>query len=170
MTGRRGTRGEFTAKVPSGDAARWTRVARLRVVLEGRETHEYDVESVRAYRDRLVVKLVGIDDVDQAERLRGADLAVDMADAPPLPEGVYWLDDLVGRTVVNEHDEVLGRVDDVAETAGGEVLVVGGVRGSGDEILIPLVREFVSGIEEGTGRLRVRIPDDLRDLNRHRTT
>jgi 16S rRNA processing protein RimM len=92
-----------------------------------------------------------------------------MAEAPALPEGTYWLDDLVGRTVVDENGEVLGAVEDVAETGGGEVLVVGGLRGGEDEILIPLVREFVAGIEEGTGRVRVRIPDDLRDLNRDRS-
>lgn len=170
MTGRRGTAGEFTARVPSGDAARWTEVTRLRVRFENGESEEYGVESARAYRDRLVVKLDGVDDVEGAERFRGADLCIDFADAPELPEGTYWLDDLLGRTVVDESDEVLGTVDDIAETGGGQVLVVGGRGGDGDEILIPLVRVFVKGIEEDTGRLRVRIPDDLRDLNRDRST
>ena len=166
VTGRRGTAGEFTARVPSGVAERWTGLTRLFVRFGNGETEEHDVERARAYRDRLVVKLAGVDDVESAERFRGADLCVDHADAPALPDGEYWLDDLVGRTVVDENDEVLGTVEDIAETGGGEVLVVAGGRGRGDEILIPLVRVFVKGIEEDTGRLRVQIPDDLRDLNR----
>jgi 16S rRNA processing protein RimM len=144
-------------------------LSRLRVRFGNGETEDHDVEHARAYRDRLVMKLAGVDDVERAGRFRGADLIVDLADAPALPEGEYWLDDLLGRTVVDENDEILGTVDDIAETGGGEVLVVGGGRGDGDEILIPLVRVFVQGVEEDTGRLRVRIPDDLRDLNRDRS-
>lgn len=166
VTGRRGTAGEFTARVPSGDAERWTGVTRLLVRFGNGETGEHEVERARAYRDRLVVKLAGVDDVESAERFRGSDLCVNLADAPALPDGEYWLDDLVGRTVVDENDDVLGTVDDVTETGAGAVLVVGGGRAGRGEILIPLVRVFVKGIEEDTGRLRVRIPDDLRDLNR----
>lgn len=166
MTGRRGTAGEFTARVASGEAQRWTGLTRVKVRFGNGEAEEHDVESARAYRDRLVLKLVGVDDVEHAERFRGADLTVDLGDAPALPDGEYWLDDLLGRAVIDENDDVLGTVEDIAETGGGEVLVVRGRRRDGDEILIPLVRVFVEGIEEDTGRLRVRIPDDLRDLNR----
>ena len=166
VTGRRGTAGEFTARVPSGNAERWTGVTRVLVRFEDGEMGEHVVERSRAYRDRLVIKLAGVDDVEHAERFRGADLVVELADAPALPDGEYWLDDLVGRTVIDENDAELGTVADITETGAGAVLVVAGGEARRDEILIPLVRVFVKGIEEDTGRLRVQIPDDLRDLNR----
>jgi 16S rRNA processing protein RimM len=125
------------------------------------------IETARAYRDRLVLKLEGIDDANAAAALRGRTVAVAEDEVPELPEGRYWLDHLLGLEVVDERAGSLGRVEDVIETGGGEVLVVRPMDGEdGEEILIPLVRRYVRGIEEEDGTIRTDVPEDLLDLNR----
>lgn len=166
VTGHRGGSGELTVRVASGDAARWTGLRRVVLVAAGVES-EREIESARAYRDRLVLKLEGVDDANAAEGLRGNVVKTLPDDVPELPEGRYWLDDLVGREVVDRNAGRLGRVVDVIETGGGEVLVVAPADGEDDdEILIPLVRQFVLGVDGDTGEIRTDAPSDLLALNR----
>src|SRR4051812_39074513 len=59
-------------------------------------------EIVRRARteDRPILRLGGVDARVAAEALREADLLVERVDAPPLPEGEYWPEDLEGCTVL----------------------------------------------------------------------
>jgi 16S rRNA processing protein RimM len=138
----------------------------------------YEVEHSRAYRDRLVLKLKGIEDGNEAARLRGHDVFVAREDAPRLPDGVHYVAELVGMLVVDERHGELGRVEGIVETGGVDLLRVrrserdsSSASGDGDEedaeeLLIPLAREYVRSVDEDERRIHVRIPPGLRDLNR----
>jgi 16S rRNA processing protein RimM len=136
----------------------------------------YEVEHSRAYRDRLVLKLKGIEDGNGAARLRGHEVFVAREDAPGLPEGVHYVADLVGMLVVDERHGELGRVEGIVETGGVDLLRVqrggrdaeskSGDKEDAEELLIPLAREYVRSVDEGERRIHVRIPPELRDLNR----
>jgi len=165
VSGFRGGHGEITVKVISGDASRWVHVkgVGLHGAGSGSEAGSYKVESARAYRDRLVLKLEGIDDAGEAAVLRGSEVLAPAEDVPRLPRGVYWVERLVGAQVVDAALGDIGRVKDVVETGGVDLLLVedsGGV-----ETLVPLVGEFVSGIDEASGTIRLTIPEGLRGLN-----
>ena len=165
VSGFRGNHGEVTIKVVSGDAARWAHLSRVVVGGSGPgvEAGPREVESARAYRDRLVLKLAGVDDASEAEALRGKDVLALAEDVPRLPKDVYWVERLVGARVKDAALGDIGRVMDVVETGGGDLLLVkdsGGV-----ETLVPLVREFVTEIDEASGTIRLAIPEGLRGLN-----
>ena len=120
VSGFRGSHGEVTVRVVSGDAARWLNLGR--VVLggscPGNKAGLREVEAARAYRDRLVVKLAGVNDAREAASLRGCEVAAHAEDVPRLPEDVYWVERLVGARVVDAILGDIGRVMDVVETAG----------------------------------------------------
>jgi 16S rRNA processing protein RimM len=165
VSGFRGNHGEVTVKVVSGDAARWEHLSR--VVLQGQgpgaQAGPRGVESARAYRDRLVLKLAGVDDASEAAALRGCDVLAEAEDVPPLPQDVYWVERLVGARVKDAALGDIGRVTDVVETGGVDLLVV--KDGDGVETLVPLVREFVTEIDEASGTILLALPDGLRGLN-----
>lgn len=165
VTGFRGTRGELTVRVASGDATLWTGMRRVRLRRDDAACAPgaAEIESARAYRDRLVLKLRGIDDARSASALRGAEVIAAGDDVPELPEGVYWVRELEGAAVVEENGDPVGRVEDVTPTGGTDLLVVRDDRGT--ETLIPLAREIVLGFDESTRIIRVRLPDGLRGLN-----
>ena len=165
VTGFRGAAGELTVRVASGDAARWTgmRSVGLRLPAPGGDLLSAEIESSRAYRDRLVLKIRGVDDAQAANRLRGALVEVPPEDVPALPDGVYWVSRLIGSAVTDGDGDDLGRVEDVLETGGTDVLVVRGANGR--ETLIPLAREIVTEIDEASAMIRVSLPDGLRDMN-----
>lgn len=74
---------------------------------------EYSVLSVRASGDFAFLGLRGIADRNAAELLRGKDVEVNRSDIPPLPEGRYYIADLLGCEVVTEKGAVLGKVTSV---------------------------------------------------------
>jgi 16S rRNA processing protein RimM len=160
----------LTIKVAAGEAEAWRDLKRvwIGVVPAGAL---YEVEHGRGYRDRLVLKLRGIDDADSAAALRGATVRVPEDALPPLAEDEYYAARLLGATVVDVAGAVLGRVADVLPTGGTDLLVVDRAAGpeseggGADELLIPLAREIVVGIDEDGGRITVRLPDGLLELN-----
>jgi 16S rRNA processing protein RimM len=157
VAGHRGAAGEITVRVASGEASRWTH---LSAVLLGGET--FEVERARAYGDRLVLKLFGVDDAGSAASLRGREVAAPAREVPILPEGRYWVSRLLGARVADETRGDLGTVEDVVETGGTDLLLVRET--SGRERLVPLAREIVVGIDEAAGRIRVRLPEGLDEL------
>jgi len=165
VSGFRGNHGEITVKVVSGDAARWVHLSR--VVLNGSGAGvgpgPRDVESARAYRDRLVLKLAGVDDANGAAALRGSEVMAPAEDVPPLPKDVYWVERLLGARAMDETLGDIGRVVDVIESGGADLLLVRD--GDGVETLVPLVREFVTAIDEASATIRLALPEGLRGMN-----
>lgn len=73
----------------------------------------YSVLSVRAQGEFAYLALKGIADRNAAELLRGKDIEVDRSDMPALPDGRYYIADLIGCSVLNERGDILGEVEDV---------------------------------------------------------
>ena len=96
--------------------------------------------------ERPIVRLDGIDDRPRAEAVRGEELLVDRADAPLLPAGEYWAEDLEGCAVVTPDGRELGRVQQLRALPSCEVLEVG-------ELLVPMVADAVLEISLAQRRI-----------------
>lgn len=118
---------------------------------------EARVESCWPHKGRFVLKLDGVDSIDDAEALRGQELRIGEDALEPLPPGSYYHHQLRGLRVHDPAGRDLGTVDDLMETgAGAPVLVVRGARG---EALIPLAEEFVRAVDLARGVMTVREPE-----------
>ena len=126
---------------------------------EGR-AREVRVTSCWPHKGRFVLKLEGVDSIDDAERYRGLELRIAEEDLLPLPAGSYYHHQLRGLRVEDPEGAALGTVADIMETGGDANVLV--VRGAQGEILIPLADAFVKRVELGTGRL-VAVKPDLGD-------
>jgi len=91
----------------------------------------------RRHGRAFVVKLVGIDSPEQAQRLAGCSIYIERENLPPLAPGQYYWIDLIGLAVENQAGRQLGYVSEMMETGANDVMVVKAL--SGDEILIPYV-------------------------------
>lgn len=113
------------------------------------------VTSCWPHQGRFVLKLEGVDSIDQAERYRGLELRIGEEELPALPEGSYYHHQLVGLRVAQESGEGgdLGVVEAILETGATPVLVV---RGGGVETLVPLAEDFVRSVDLVAKRLVVR--------------
>lgn len=162
MFGHRGNLGELTVRA-CPDAERWIELPGVWIGEAGKRKY-FEIERARAYRDRLVLKLAGVDDGDAAHALRGQPVAAAAHEAPPLPEGVYYVSSLIGMRVEDDQGTAVGSVESVIETGAADLLCV--MDAADEELLIPMVDAYLIRIEEAEGRIVVRIPQELRDLNR----
>jgi 16S rRNA processing protein RimM len=155
--------------VAGGEAQEWTGIDRVWIGRDRGEGSYYRVEGSRAYRDRLVLKLEGIEDGNAAAGLRGLRVCAQPADAPSAPEGRYYRAQLIGLRAVDEAGEELGRVEDLVPTAGHDLLVLSdGLEGEheSDEVLVPFVPEIVREVDLEQEQIVLRLPEGLRNLNR----
>ena len=105
---------------------------------------EVSLTGVQAFREGLVVTFQGIDSREAAERLRGYEICVPRAAAPPLPEATYYHGDILGLHVHTETGERLGELVDIWPSAAHDLYVVRGDKG---EWLLPAVRAFILGVD-----------------------
>lgn len=140
------------------------RIRELGSVLLGRtadtdQVTTYQVERLRLQPEFGILKLEGIDDRDQAERLRMLLLLVTVENAVPLEEGEYYLFQLIGMTVKTQDGETLGTVSDVLETGANDVYIVDSPKHG--EVLIPVTDETVLETDPKTRVITVKLPDGL---------
>ena len=100
-----------------------------------------------------ILRLAGHAGIDAAEALRGAQLAIRAADAPPLPEGEYWAHELEGCTVC-DGERVVGTVRRLVPLPSCDALEVERADGGAD-LLVPLVRDAVRHVDVGARRVDV---------------
>jgi 16S rRNA processing protein RimM len=120
------------------------------------------IRDVRFHQGRPIVALDGIDTMNDAEGLAGADLWMRADALPALPEGTYYRHDLVGCEVIDATGRAIGRVTSVEGPLDRSRIVVAGERG---EILIPLVADICVEVDTGAKRIVVNPPEGLLDLN-----
>ncbi len=152
-----GRHGELAVAVYSDREDRFPNLRRVFLPAPEGEARELQVERAWAHKGRFVLKLLGVDSIEAAERLRGLELRIPEDELGRLPEGTYWHHQLRGLRVQDQDGVALGVVQDVLET-GAEARVLA-IRGAGEELLLPFAADFVRAVDLERGLLVVRKPE-----------
>lgn len=121
-----GVRGEIKVLPLTDDPERYLDLEY--VFTDEKGTQQMEVTGARIREGFAYITLEGVEDRDQAERMRNMFLYIDRANAAPLPEGRYYVADLIGMKVVDEKGEELGKLVDVMQAGGNDVYEVKGAR------------------------------------------
>jgi 16S rRNA processing protein RimM len=132
------------------------------ILLVGPEHEAREIREVRFHQGRPVIALNGVETMNDAEALAGAELNVPASTVAPLPEGVFYRHELVGCDVRDRDGRSIGRVMAVEGPLERSRLVVSGERG---EVLIPLVANICTSIDPAGQVIVVDPPEGLIDLN-----
>lgn len=137
-----GVRGWIKIRSHTDPPERLLEYRSLRIGL-GSVWQKYAIEASGRSGGALTVKLAGVEDRDQAQALRGAQVCVPRSDLPPRDDKDFYRADLIGCEVVNLEGIGLGRVRHFIETP-TQVLMV--VRGS-QEFWIPAVPQHLRRVD-----------------------
>ena len=116
---------------------------------------EYAVEHSSLQKSMVLLKLEGVDSIEDAVKLRGKELSIARADVE-LEEGTVFIADLIGLPVYCGERE-LGRITEVLTPPANDVYVVKGRQ----EYLIPAVKEFIEELNPEAGYVRVRLIEGM---------
>ena len=125
------------------------------------EIKEYGIEEVKYVKNTVLLKLQGVNDMDQAQLLKDTILVVERKDAVKLPADTYYIFDLLGCSVY-EDQECLGIVTDVLQTGSNDVYVVKDENEK--ELLIPALGWVVLSVDIEEKKIQVQLPKGLREL------
>ena len=118
----------------------------------------YTIEGIKSSKDALILKLEGVDNPEEALKLRHLTLEIPEDERYPLPEGVYYHYQLIGLEVYSTEGARLGKVIQILSTGSNDVYVM---ETNGKEVLIPAVADVVKNIDPDAGRITIEIIEGL---------
>ena len=121
----------------------------------------HEIERSRPYKSQFLVKLSGVDRIDDAELWIGSILYLAERDLDSLPSGEYYHYQVIGLEVFDTKGERIGVVARTWATPGGELYVV---TGAFKEHLIPAVKEIIEKVDFAAGKMVINPPEGLLDL------
>ena len=137
ITSTHGIRGEVKVFPTTDDAARFKKLKNV-ILDNGKERRDLEITSVKFFKNQVILKFKGIDDINDVEKYKKAPLFVTRENAVPLEENEYFIADLIGLSVTSDEGEELGVIDDVLQTGANDVYVV--KKAGANDLLIPAIK------------------------------
>jgi len=111
-------------------------------------------------KDLFIIECKEFTDPIAAQSITGCLICVPKEERAILREGEYWIEDLIGMSIIEaETGNILGKVQDIVRNGGNELYLVDGL--DGKEHLIPVIGEFIKKIDERSRSIYVALIDGL---------
>ena len=157
VTGAQGLRGEVRVY---SYAENNDRFEKLDKVWLGDEEHI--IENVRFHKNLVILKLDGITDRNAAEKVRNREVFMGEDELEQLPEGEYYVKDLIGLEAVDTEGSTIGKVTDILQNTPQDVYEI--EKKDGKKALIPAVPDFLKKIDIEKGVIVFDPAEGLLDL------
>lgn len=163
LIGAHGVRGEMKIFPITDDVRRFSSISECMLLSPNEKLlRTVHVTGRRFTSDTVIVSVEEITDRDEAQKLSGLFIAVKRADAAPLPEGRYFISDMIGCKVSDSERGLLGVLSDVLQTGANDVLVV--KRPGKLDLMIPYLKNVVTEVDIASKQISVVLPDGLFEI------
>lgn len=143
-----GLRGELSLRPFNDEGTDLTELAlplEVAAVQKGGARRTLFLEKARPAGDFWLVSFGGVTDRDAAALLTNAELWIPRESLPPLDDDEVYVEDLLGCQVVDEQGREHGTVEGSFWNGAQDVLMV--KRPSGEELLVPVVPDFLLSVD-----------------------
>ncbi len=157
-----GVRGEVKVFPTTDDVNRFKKLKTVLLDLGRGEQMELTVESVKFFKNMVILKFKEFNNINEIEKYKGRDLLIRRDQAVKLGPDENFIVDLIGLKVVTDEGQEFGTMKDVMQTGANDVYVVEGK--DGKEYLFPAIRQCILDVDLEAGIMTVHILDGLLDL------
>ncbi|MEQ2388913.1 ribosome maturation factor RimM [Waltera intestinalis] len=161
ITSTHGVRGEVKVYPTTDDPRRFRRLKEV-VLDTGREKLNLEIEGVKFFKQFVILKFKGLDNINDIEKYRQKSLYVTRKNAVRLQRDEYFIADLIGLKVQDEDGTELGTVKDVIETGANDVYEV--EMEDGRSLLLPAIKQCILNVDVENGMMQVHVLEGLLDL------
>ena len=154
----KGLKGEVKVNSFTDDNTKFERIPKV-FVKQKDSMKEYEIEKVGYNKNQVIIKFKEINTIEEAEKLRNSYIVVDRDILGELPEGVYYIADLIGLDVYTEDNEYIGKVDDIYNTGSNDIYVIKDEMGK--QKLLPGIDEVIKKVDLDNNRIIVNIIEGL---------
>ena len=128
----------------------------------GKEKMNLEIEGVKFFKQFVILKFKGLDNINDIEKYRQKSLYVTRKNAVRLQRDEYFIADLIGLKVQDEDGKELGTVKDVIETGANDVYEV--EMADGKSLLLPAIKQCILNVDVENGTMQVHVLEGLLDL------
>jgi 16S rRNA processing protein RimM len=160
ITTTHGIKGEVKVFPTTDDARRFKRLKEV-IVDTGKEQVTLEIEGVKFFKNLVILKFKGIDNINDVEKYRKSKLLVPRKNAVRLSKDEYFIADLMGLEIRDEDGERIGTLESVLETGANDVYII--KLDDGRELLLPAIKQCVLEVDVKAGFMRIHILDGLLD-------
>ena len=158
ITQTHGVRGEVKVFPTTDDAARFKKLKHV-MLYTGKETLPLEIESVKFFKQFVILKFKGFDNINDIERYKRCPLLIERENAVPLEEGEYFIADMIGMKVITDEGENFGILKDVMETGANDVYVI--EHPSEGEVLVPAIKECILDVDIENRQMKIHVMNGL---------
>ena len=155
-----GIRGEVKVFPTTDDVTRFNKLKQI-FIDTGKELMELEISAVKYFKNLVILKFKGIDNINDIEKYKGKDLLITRENAVPLEENEYFIYDIIGAEVIEENNNIVGILKEVLTTGANDVYVV--KTPEGKEILLPVIPDCVKEINVEEKKVIISLMPGLAD-------
>lgn len=152
-----GIRGEVKVFPTTDDPVRFKKLKNV-LLDTGREQLELEVQSVKFFKQFVIVKFKSIDNINDIEMYKGKRLLIPREDAVALGKDEYYIADLIGMEVFTEEGR-FGVLKDVMETGANEVYII--ASDEHGEVLVPAIRQCILDVDIKEKKMKIHLMEGL---------
>lgn len=153
-----GVRGEVKVYPTTDDVKRFKKLKEV-ILDTGREQKLLEIETVKFFKQFVILKFKGIDSINDIEKYKGKSLLVDRAHAAKLKKDEYFIADMIGMRVITEDEKEFGILKDVIETGANDVYIID-TKEHG-EVLVPAIKQCILDVDIEHATMRIHLLEGL---------
>ena len=153
-----GIKGQVKVKPFTDDIKKFEKLKEIYIEKKN-ELKLFQIEKVNYSKNMVILKLKGIETPEEAEKLRNSYIKIDRKNAKKLPEGTYYIADLIGLDVYTDENKLLGKLDYIYNAGSSDIYVVKDEQGK--EILLPAITDVLKQVDLKNGKIIVHIIEGL---------
>lgn len=150
-----GLKGQMKIVPFTDDITRYSKLKTIYIEIN-KQLKEFKIEEVKYHKNNVLIKLEGINDINDTEQYKNCYVKIDRKDAVKLPKDSYFIIDLLGLEVFTEEDNILlGKIVDVFPTGSNDVYVVKDELGK--QVLLPAIGEVIKNVDIPNKKMIVKL-------------
>ena len=153
-----GVRGEVKVFPTTDDVKRFKKLKKV-ILDTGKEQLPLEIEGVKFFKQFVILKFRGIDNINDIEKYKGKSLLVDREHAVKLKKDEYFIADMIGMDVFTEEGELFGTLKDVMETGANDVYII--EMSDGKEVLVPAIKQCILDVDIENRKMVIHLLEGL---------
>lgn len=153
-----GVRGEVKVFPTTDDVKRFKKLKKV-FLDTGKEQLPLEIEGVKFFKQFVILKFRGIDNINDIEKYKGKRLLVDREHAVKLKKDEYFIADMIGMDVFTEDGELFGALKDVMETGANDVYII--EMSDGKEVLVPAIKQCILDVDIENRKMVIHLLEGL---------
>lgn len=160
ITSTHGIKGEVKVFPTTDDPERFKKLKKVELDT-GKERIPLEISGVKFFKQFVIVKFKGIDNINDVEKYRKMPLLVSREDAVELEADEYFMADIIGMDVYTDDDKLFGTLEDIMETGANDVYVINTEEHG--EVLIPAIKDCIKDIDTDNNKMIIHLMQGLID-------